>query len=78
MRRKWINLRDLSAAGEPDERDDYQKSVDNKHNKGRPRDRIGRFNERGDDRPGQRDRADDRDEQDEADGDERNEDVDRA
>lgn len=61
--RKWINLADLAAAGKPDYRDDYQKTVDNKHNKGRVRDRIGRF----DDGPRENERADDRDEEDQPD-----------
>lgn len=64
MPRKWVNLADLSAAGKPDDRDHYQKTIDNKHNKGRIRDRVGRF----DDRPRKDERADNRDEEDQADG----------
>lgn len=60
MPRRWINLAELAAAGKPDYRDHYQKTVDNKHNKGRIRDRIGRFR----DRPGEDERADDRDQED--------------
>lgn len=55
----WDQFRRLSAR-QPDNRTHYEKTVDNKHNKGRPRDRIGRF----EDRPSEDERADDRDEQD--------------
>lgn len=71
---KWVKLADLSAARKPDHWDDYQNTIDRKHNKGRDRDRVGRFR----DRPREDERADNRDEQNEADGDERDEDVDRA
>lgn len=74
MGRKWVNLADLSAARKPDYRTDYERTIDNKHNKGRIRDRVGRF----DDRPREDERADNRDEKDEADREDDEEDVDRA
>lgn len=61
--RKWVNWNKAlaSLAGrEPNYRDDYERTVANKHNKGRPRDRVGRF----EDRPRQDERADDRDKED--------------
>lgn len=71
MARKWINLAALSVAGKPDQRTDYERTVDNKHNQGRVRDRLGRMQGR----PRKDERTDNRDEENDPDRQDDREDV---
>lgn len=63
MAPKWVNLADLAAAGQPDDRDHHSKRVYSKRAQF-PRVRLANSDDREADRPGYRDQENDPDRKD--------------